>query len=369
MEFLAFILIILAAMAIETFVYMRFSLDRITYNCHFETDIASEGDEIILVEEISNAKLLPVPWLKSEITTSKWLEFAELQSNVTDNARFASSFFMLKSYHKIVRRWKVKCLKRGVFSIEKIVLVATDLFGTANNSIPVEVDATITVLPSPIDSEDFLPVSMHLYGDRVVRRHVVSDPFYYNGVREYSDGETGRISWTATAKQGDIMLFNNEFTSGQSIAVALNIQSRETDRGTVLNERIVENCIKTAATIFCNGAENCVPMKFMTNSVTYDSESDGNEGAGEEFCQQVLETLARLKLSEKCSFDSYINDELSKVASTDIYIVTSYVTPAMTEFAESRDGVRIFTLGGSGDDTDDVIYMGRFFSGRDKNDR
>ncbi len=369
MEFLAFILIILAAIGVETFVYSVFSFDRINYDCHFEKDVVNEGDDVILVEEISNAKLLPVPWLKAEITTSKWLEFAELQSSVTDNARFASSFFMLRSYHRIVRRWKVKCLKRGVFSIDKIVLVATDLFGGVNNSKPVDVRPVITVLPSPVDAEKFMPVSRHLYGDRVVRRHIVSDPFYVNGVREYSEGDTGRISWSATAKNDEIMLFNNEFTSGQSIAVALNIQSRETDRGSVINERIVENCIKTAATLFYDGARDCVPMRFLTNSVTFDVENDGTEGSGEEFCSRILGVLARLEMSESESFDNYVTSVLAKADATDIYIVTSYLTPTITDFAKNRDGVRIFLLGGGGEDTEDIIHMGRFFAGRAHSDK
>ena len=39
------------------------------------------------------------------------------RSQLTDRQRFVPSFFMLKSYQKVSRRWKVKCMKRGVYAV------------------------------------------------------------------------------------------------------------------------------------------------------------------------------------------------------------------------------------------------------------
>ena len=98
----------------------RKAFQNFEYRCSFDRPEAFEGDEIELVEEVYNRKWVPLPWFKTEITTSRWLEFAGSQSVVTYNTRFVPSFFLVKSYQKVTRRWKVKCLKRGIFPIESV---------------------------------------------------------------------------------------------------------------------------------------------------------------------------------------------------------------------------------------------------------
>lgn len=129
MELLVLAVVIIAVALLQNYLYKHYAFSSLQYHCEFSKMQVREGDEIELVETISNKKLLPLPWLKAEISTSKWLEFSELQSVVTDKTRFVSSFFMMKSYRKVTRVWKVKCLKRGVFSIDRVILVATDLIG------------------------------------------------------------------------------------------------------------------------------------------------------------------------------------------------------------------------------------------------
>lgn len=99
----AFVLIIY----LQSWIYKKYAFANITYSCVLSKTEVFEGEEIELVETIVNGKLLPVPWLKAEITASRWLEFADPQSIITDTSRFVPSFFMLKGYQKITRKWHV----------------------------------------------------------------------------------------------------------------------------------------------------------------------------------------------------------------------------------------------------------------------
>ena len=103
MEFLAIVLILLAVIAAEKYVYQKYAFSRLEYHCRFSAAEVFEGDEITLIEEVSNNKLLPLPWLKAELTTSKWLDFAGSQSLVTEETRFVPSFFLLKSHFSLFR--------------------------------------------------------------------------------------------------------------------------------------------------------------------------------------------------------------------------------------------------------------------------
>lgn len=218
-------LVILAAVLLLVFwvqntLYHGRMFRHLSYRCYFSTDEAYEGDEIELVEELENRKLLPVPWLRSDFTTSKFLDFAGTRSVVTDKDRYVVSFFMLKSYHKVTRRWKVRCRRRGVFSIEKVSLVATDPLGNNVFSQNVAIGASLTVLPSPTLFEDTDRHVRHLTGDVTVRRHLVSDPFTIAGTREYAESDPLKlVDWLATARVGKLMVRECAYTTSPSLAV------------------------------------------------------------------------------------------------------------------------------------------------------
>ena len=105
MELIVLLLLLLAAVWLQGVLYRTYAFRRLDYSCSLDRREAVEGDRIHLQEVVSNRKLLPLPWLKSEITTSKWLEFSELQSVVTGDTRFISSFFLVRSFQRVTRTW------------------------------------------------------------------------------------------------------------------------------------------------------------------------------------------------------------------------------------------------------------------------
>lgn len=63
-------------------------------------------------------------------------------------------FSLLKSYQKVSRTWKVRCLKRGVFEIRRVDLVGSDLLGFSSFSHSVQINACLTVLPRPLENNE-----------------------------------------------------------------------------------------------------------------------------------------------------------------------------------------------------------------------
>ena len=104
MDFLALLLIIALVVTAQGQIYKHFSMRHLDYSCRLSADEVYEGDEIELIETLSNKKWLPIPWLKVEITTSRWLDFAGSQSIVTSETRYVPSFILMKSYHMVTRR-------------------------------------------------------------------------------------------------------------------------------------------------------------------------------------------------------------------------------------------------------------------------
>lgn len=348
MEFIAIGAIILVIIAVQNYIFKKFSFKNLEYRCYFDTEQAIEGDKILLIEEISNKGWLPLPWLKSEITTSKWLDFAGTQSVVTDESRFVPSFFMVKSYQKITRKWNVTCLKRGEFPIERVVLVSSDLLGNVSLSSKTQVDTSVVVFPAPFTESELTVSPKYFYGEIIVKRHLLEDPFIKSGVREYStrDG-MNKIHWAATAKEQNLMVFNNDYTSSQSVTVLLNMQSMEVERFQVINTVTVENAIRVCAGIFDSTLVSGVPMRFMANgSVHIDAENRPIETPqywGREFVTELFYILARLKLEATRDFVHYLNEIYQNVTTSDLILVTPYINKDIMEFAISKQdsGVRV----------------------------
>lgn len=354
MEFLALILILFLVIWLEQMVFSRHSLENLDYCCVLSTEEAEEGEEIELIETISNRKWLPVPWLKSEITTSKWLDFAGAQSIVTDKTRFVPSFFMIKSFQKVERKWHVKCLKRGEFNIQRVGLVSTDILGHMSLSRAVEVDSQVMVLPKGIDLETLFISPKYLNGDVVVRKNLLTDPFYRAGVREYVPGDSfHQIHWTATAREGNLMVHQNDFTASQSLTVVLNMQSRPFENAEVTDAETVENCIRVCASIFENTVAEQIPVRFMCNASTNQQRISTASGEyfGAQHVHELRRTLAKLQLRSTDDFVVYLNERFADIHTSDAVLVTPYINEGICDFVRAKQlqgtKVKLFVVGRS----------------------
>lgn len=337
MPILAIVFLMMVILYGQGILFEKKSFDHFDYRCNFNCQEAFEGDEVELVEQVFNRKWLPLPWFKTEITTSKWLDFAGSQSVVTYNSRFVPSFFLMKSYQKVTRRWKVKCLKRGVFGIDKVVLISTDLLGQKVVSRGADVKAQIAVLPQTVDLEGMFTSARYLQGDHPVKSQLIPDPFYVSGVREYRPGDPMKnIHWNATAKLSRIMIRNMEYTTRQNITVVLNLQSRPFEQGEAIDIQKMEQCIRVSATLLEQTLDGSIPVSMAVNSnpentdkITVETEQD----FGREHVLSLLRLLAALPQGSTQDFLIYLREKGDVFASTDIQIITAYLTEEMFDFA------------------------------------
>jgi uncharacterized protein (DUF58 family) len=346
MELLALFVIAAAVIFCQNFLFSHFALKKLSYRCTLSTSEAREGDEIELVETIENRQWLPIPWLKSELTTSRWLDFAGSQSVVTDETRFVPSFFMVRGYQRVERRWKVRCLKRGEFGVEKITLVSTDLFGNLSLSRPVKTDAHILVFPRPADYLPSLLSLRYLQGERAAQRHLLPDPFFRTGAREYDERDpSGRIHWGATAKTGKLMVYENEYTSRQNLGIILNLQSRPFENGEVIEREKLEEAIRICAAAFEFSLHEQLPMRFFCNgNVTGDNEPTITaESWGEDYTDGLMHTLATLKNRSTDGLPAFLGRLSGRMMVSDILIITIYADESLSRFVQEQARLGIQT--------------------------
>ena len=335
MEIIALAIIFAASLGFEMWLFRRHSFTGLEYRCEFSRSEAHEGDSLYLVETVYNKKLLPVPWLKVDIHSSRWLDFAGTCSVVAQDSRRVTSSFILKGYQRITRRWKLKCLKRGVFITENVTLVSGDLLNFSVVSIPARVEASLTVYPEIIDLEDvFVPVNF-LQSDHIVRRWIVDDPFIMAGAREYTGSEPlNRIHWPATAKEGRLMVRKNDFTSRTGLTILLNMQSKLYEYTDIVDKDIVELGIKAAATLLDRALKSGTTVRMGSNGCI-PGEQDRmiftGEAADREHIGGLLRILAQLSMKTVRDFEVFLESRIGEIDNSEIVIITPYLSRKMCD--------------------------------------
>jgi uncharacterized protein (DUF58 family) len=352
MEIIALLVIVYAALLMQGKLFREFVFKKLDYRCEFSVPEAHEGDEIFLVETVHNRKPIPVPWLKVEIYSSRWLYFANTTSVVTQESRYVTSNFVLKGYQRTIRRWKLKCLKRGVFTTENVSLVSGDLVGLSTDSIAVNVNAQLVVYPQVINLEDLFVPANYLQGDTIVKRWIIDDPFIVSGAREYTPRDPlNRVDWHATARTGNLMVKKNDYTSQFSYTIALNIQSIENEYQGTVDRDIIELGIKVATTILDRALRAGIPVRLATNGTTIDGDGQmifTGEASGADHVRELMKILARLELKCIRDYEIFLEGICDSVNNSDVILITPYVTENIYELVRRlkarRNRVSIIAL-------------------------
>ena len=345
MTILAILAIFGALLYLQNYVYRTRSLKSLYYRCFLNKHEAFEGETLELVEELENRKALTLPWLKSELTTSESLDFAGSQAIVANETRFVPSFFMIRGYQKVVRRWHVTAREFGIQPIVKAVIVASDLLGFVTTSSPVEINSSITVLPRPIDIDALSIQEKSDFGELVVRRRLLTDPFFKAGVRPYTPADDLKsIHWYATAREGELMVFEHEATLQQSLAVIVNMQSHNNMYGQGENQEALRQSIRIAATALDQTLRTGVPVKFLANAHPRSEPSDGprltetNSSSGREHVLQLLRVMANLPLEPTRPAHEYFAQLMAADFHTsDVILITHYIDEHIRSYAARMD--------------------------------
>ncbi|WP_308539578.1 DUF58 domain-containing protein, partial [uncultured Ruminococcus sp.] len=252
MELIVGICLLLLAALGEIGLYRRYGLKGLSYSCQFAETQAEEGDTLTFTETVVNAKSLPVPWLKAELTLPKWLNFPESHCAVAHDARFVTSFFSLRSQAKVSRVWNVTCEKRGIYQVEHVVLVTSDLLGAVRLSLgAADTGKTVTVLPRRYTEAGLiLPrlLAEHI-GTIQTRRSWFTDPCEMTGIREYAPGDPlKQIAWRTSAHAGKLLVRQEARVAQKSITVLLLLKTSPADSGRMTqDEALLEHTIRVCA--------------------------------------------------------------------------------------------------------------------------
>ncbi len=248
---------------------------KLIFRCDVNMELTEPGEIATLSYRIRNSSILPVMSAGVSFLLNDAVEVREDEEWIrrhgyekTENylgRMFTVDFFLMP--HRIYEgKVKISFKHRGHHEIGKVYVECGDFLGfssvTSSYDIPKRV--VCTALPAPED-QDITAVGGYL-GDVSVRRFIHEDPNLILGYREYTGYEPLKnISWAQTAKTGQLMVKNHDFTVDTDVAVVVNIED-------LTNKRLIEHCLSLVRTVSDKLEENKIPYALISNGDLFSME-------------------------------------------------------------------------------------------------
>lgn len=323
-------------------IYRRWSLTGVQYNRFFNRSAVFEDEPLEMVEVISNAKLLPLPWLRLESSMAAALQFGG-QNNLGvykgDIYQNHISLFYLRPYRQITRRHQLTCTRRGLYRLESATLTTGDPLGLGNQVRHFDLDLELTVYPRILALEE-LPLPNHSWlGELAVRRWIVEDPFLTSGIRGYRSGDPLKsINWKATARTGSLQVHQRDYTADHRLVICLNIESSETMWRTILEPDRIELGIRYAASVADYALRQGIETGLMCNGRLIDGPREPiriEPSTESDQLEWLMHSLARLVLDRSVSMSRMLEDAVAaEVRDTDFLIISCHQGEQLRRLAQ-----------------------------------
>lgn len=335
MEIIFILIIVGAALGIQSLLYQKIGGKHLSYSARLTQSEVYEGEEAVLTEVLSNGKRLPLPFVKTEIIAPECLDFGVDAEKSMENLRYIPSIFSLKGREQCTRVRRIRCLMRGEFEIGSKSLYGSDLFGMSGFSAVNELSEKLTVLPAPLKAEDFYPSNRLLYGDIQVRRFICEDPFLISGAHEYTGREPmNSIFWNGSARTGQLMALNRDFTTVSRLLILLTFQRRD-EVPAPAHGSVCELLIKAAAFAVEQAVKN---KSEFTLGIDIDGEETPYTQCGEDFKIEQLRRLAKIIPEYNLPIVEFIKSQRPQDY-TDIILITPYLSQNTSDYLKGIEGM------------------------------
>ena len=296
-----------AAWYLQRMIYRKFWNHRLNVDVRFMDTYVYEGDKTTLREEISNAKILPVPALEVRLVTSRNLEFlgeAGKNASISDQ-NYQRDIFSLWGRQKVIRTLTADCKKRGYYPVRKSEIVGYDLLYSQSFYQELPQDTSLYVYPRQIDTRRINLICRAVSGMVLAQHRLHPDPFEFSGIREYRMTDPmNHINWKASARSNELMV--NQFDSTTNIQTTLILDVE--DPGIFRYEELVEESIRIVSSLAAELVSRGMELDLISNAENIDMHLKNGAGLLQELnrklaCVDITETTGTIceRIQEECA--------------------------------------------------------------------
>ncbi|GEM03584.1 hypothetical protein HMI01_05720 [Halolactibacillus miurensis] len=333
------IIFVVAIIYLQSVFFQKFGFKGLTYNRSFNKQTAFPNEKIEIIDEITNRKLLPLPWVSVEAKMSRYL-VSVVNEEILEEDAFHQTLFSLLPYQQIKRRHHMVVKKRGVYHLASVALTLGDMFGFSDTYQSHETTGKLIVYPK-LYRKNTLPEDVQVFlGEHAVNRWIIDDPFLKIGTRDYQTGDAShKINWKQTAKRRDLQVNEHDHTRELDLTIVLNVDQSDDIWLPVNDDALFEESISIVGSMFYQLNQQAAPFRFLTNAVTINNrQPDLNDvqlleqGVGQGHYQQGLTTLSYL-IPERQHHFKHVLDYLIRRSTDETLVI---LTPVITEVITTR---------------------------------
>ena len=319
----------LAALVVTT---RRRVFTAFTFERTLSRRVVSWGGELEIMMSVTNAKLLPLLWMRVHDEWPAGLEpqgFA-LRPVVHHGTQAFIQTVSVRWYERLRRRYRVRCGERGLYRFGPVELEAGDPFGIAGAIQTLEAREDLAVLPKVLAVPGIELLTGHPLIEEPVAHALVCDPTALRGTRVYRPGDPLRaINWRATARRAE--LYTNEFepSSLAAVRLVLDVGSPQKAWQGVDPERMELLCVVTASLAAALAARGFAVGLVSNAHLARDWRAADIEPA-EGALPEVLEVLARALPYTGRDLGAVLDAELAdKSGTAECVVVTAALRPGV----------------------------------------
>lgn len=220
--------LLLLLLGLVSLLWSRYCLVEVRYVRRFGATRLFYGETTDLWIEVTNAKPLPLAWLRCEDEVAGSLEI-QPENRITrysSGRRLLVNLFSLRWYERVTRRYRVTGTKRGAWLFGPAQLISGDIFGFALRRAEIMETSTLLVYPRLLPITALGLPAQHPFGEYRADRRIVEDPIRLMGVREYQQGDSFRhIHWKATARRQDLQTKIFEPSASRLLLIFLDVDT------------------------------------------------------------------------------------------------------------------------------------------------
>ncbi|MCJ7604777.1 MAG: DUF58 domain-containing protein [Dehalococcoidales bacterium] len=290
----------------------RYCLHGVEYQRRLTRNHVFFGEETVFEIEITNRKPLPLPWLHIEDELPEQVTLLKGRTQQTSEDRaILNNMLPMNMYHRVTRRFPLKCNRRGSFLFGPTRIHSGDLFGFFRRTMYIEKRDLLLVYPRLLPLEELGIPSHQCFGDIRLKQHLFQDPVLTAGVRDYFPGDSlKRIHWKSTARLGKLQTKVYEPTTTVDISMFLDVRTMEAPYwGSV--QQLQELGIITAAAISQGAIDSGFRVGLYVNQITRYSRGLARVPHSQhpEQLERILELLAQVHQVENIKVEKYIRQE------------------------------------------------------------
>ncbi len=258
--------IFIIVVAVIVVLLIQFILERrakggITADINPETTAVEPGQKVRLTLKITNTTILVRPFVRYAVLLPDSMHLVsehETQTAPPDAYRVMGSAFLLPR-QTIERYIDIEITRRGYYRFGSVNIETGDFLGFKEHRQEYIFFRYISVYPVRIGSAECEAQVGGIIGDYSVRRFIFEDPVLITGFREYTGREPMKaISWTHSARSGELMVRNYDHTAQMSVSIVLDTDGAEGD--------VVEPCFSVAREVIEQLKEKNIEYDFFLNA-------------------------------------------------------------------------------------------------------